>query len=174
MILLLALLACTPADRALLEVPVVVEARSGGTLVPARGVEVVLDEATVTLGALRLEEAEPLARRSLSPLAVAHAHPGHDAPGTIGGELLGTWTVDLLAEGTLLGSAAVYEGDFEGARLELPGPPGAAVAGTATVDGVERPFRIEVAPAREVTTIPFPETVVAPGPARLALGRRFP
>lgn len=148
--LMLAVSGCTVADRALVEIPV----RVGGTGALPPGVT--LTEATVTFSDLRLEEppASTAWLERLSGVSAAYAHPGHDYPGDVAGELLGTFTVDLLAADASLGVAPCYEGTFATGRV--------AVAGTVAVlagehDGAS--FRFEVAAEQEIIGIPFAVTL---------------
>lgn len=184
------LLACAE-DRALLTVPVSFEG-SPADVAPVDGVTVALTEATVTLSDLRLEGPDALAQRGgggekqgppsrrsgsvasqgapVSWIArlvpAAAAHPGHDFAGDVAGELLGMWTLDLLADNTL-GDAACYDGEYATGRVSILSP--AVFAGTAIVDGVATPFRFEVAPDQEITGLPF-VTTFAGSPRTIVLG----
>ncbi|MCB9778557.1 MAG: hypothetical protein H6742_08355 [Alphaproteobacteria bacterium] len=152
--MLLLLLATACADTpALVDVPV----RLGGASdeIPLDGdVLLVLDRAEWTLSDLRLEGPQQTAR--LAPpgpawwLGVARAHPGHEEAGAVEGELLGTWTVDLLDGAVDLGVASVYEGDLATGRITLPAAPGVVVEGTARVGGTSRPFALSLAPDIDV------------------------
>ncbi len=164
---------CTVDDRALLEVPVL----AGGTdaELATSGGTVVLSEASVTFSDLRLEEpsALDLASRVTNALyPAAYAHPGHDYPGDVAGELLGTFTVDLLAEDAELGSALCYEGPYATARIGLEGAVSTLVGDFVDGQGVAHPFRFEVDASQPVTGIPFVTELSAEG-APAAIELRF-
>lgn len=172
--LLLTLLACALDTRELLELPVHV-APTAPTW-EDDGVTVTLTEAVITLSDLRMEApADPVAWLP-SLTATAVAHPGHDFSGSTYGELLGSFTVDLLAADTALATtdagddaaARVYEGAFATARLFVST---AHLAGTATpLDGAPTGFAFDVTLEREVTEVPFTATLdAASPPSRLTL-----
>lgn len=160
------LLAGCAANRPLVQVPVI------ASTLPAAEIEsgdalVVLTEATVTFADLRLESPPSTARAwSFSPIAVAHAHPGHDFAGDVGGELLGTWTVDLLGDSVELGSASCYDGTYATGRLTLAPEPTVVIAGEAYVSETPIPFRFELAPDQEVTGLAFDAVIAAEDPPR--------
>jgi hypothetical protein len=149
--------------------PLTLAVRAGGTgvstLSPDGGGKVELTTFVVTFSDLRLEEpvSEGLTAR-LAPLVVpaaAWAHPGHDYPGDVAAELLGTWSVDLLAPDVALGEAAGYAGEFATARLVLGGEV-ARLEGTWTdPDGVTLPFRFVVDATQPITDLPFEATLSA-------------
>lgn len=120
----LLLIACSADNRQQLELPITAE----GAAIES----VQLDVAQVVVSDIRVEEPAAVAwRPSLIP--AAHAHPGHDMSGDTIGELLGTFTVDLLAEPTELGVATALEGELatgrvvlESVLLEGTGPEGQA------------------------------------------------
>lgn len=162
------LLSACAADRALLSAPV--------TLTPAQadfvlesGVEISLTGASLTVSSLRLESPAETAWRRRSLIPAAHAHPGHDFAGAVAGELIGTWTLDLLGESVSLGEAACYEGEYATARLEVLPEPGVQLDGTATVDGEVRDFSFSLAPDQEITGIPFAATLSADAPPSAVL-----
>lgn len=157
---LLLLLACVE-DRDLLEVPVTA-LPAEAELAPAEGVLVHLEEAMVSLGALRIDAPSELVRFSV--IRTARAHPGHGSTGGVVGELLGAQTLDLLGEATELGALMLYEGEAAEARLELLPEPAWSLAGTAEVDGELRSFSFSLAPDEEVTGVPFEHTVDAEAP----------
>ena len=164
---LLACGACT-ADRALLEIPVTI-APSADTVTTDDGVALTLTTASYTLSDLRFEypaDTTASVMRLLSPTPVAHAHPGHDFAGGVGGELLGTWTVDLLAGPIDLGAASVYDGAFGTGRLTLPEGGVVRLQGAASTADGARAFAFEVAPDAAVTGIPFQVTLDAEHPPR--------
>ncbi len=155
MTVILMALACVD-DRALLTVPVATST-SASELSPADGVTVTLTRAELTLSDLRMEGPATTALRWAPPrlIATAHAHPGHDFAGQVGGELVGTWTLDLLAAPVDLGAASCYTGAYATARLNLEPSPGVTLEGVATTLGGDVPFRFVVEPDQEVTGVPF-------------------
>lgn len=162
---LLLLLAGCAEDRELFDVPTILVG-SEPAFAPADGVQVTLDEAALTIGALRLQAPSATARRwhGVSVMPVAHAHPGHDFTGDVRGELLGPWTVDLLGDDLLLGTASCYEGPYATARMTLLPDPVALLAGTAMVGSEARTFRFELAIDQEVTGLPFDAYLDAQAP----------
>lgn len=157
--MILLLFACAQ-DRALLGIPAQLQPHTA-VVEPAPGVVLTLEEAAVAAAALTLSAPTATATRRW-PRA-AWAHPGHEQAGTLYGELLGPWTLDLLA-GQDLGDAAVYAGDYAEAQLTLSPTPAATLRGTATVDGVARPFALELAPEQRVSGLPFAYTLSAEAP----------
>jgi len=161
--------------RLAMDVPVVAGGADAADLTTSDGGTVLIEEATVTFGDLRLEQpAVTVASvlRALSPIQAAYAHPGHDYPGDVAGELLGTFTVDLLAEDAELGDAACYEGDYATGRVSLAGI-AALVAGTYTnAAGDSRPFRFEVTADQDIVAIPFETTMSLADPPE-AVSLRF-
>lgn len=156
MVSLLLLAVGCDAGHTLLERPVRVAA-SPDRVTTDDGVAITLTQASYTLADLRFERpADTTVALHWTSLFVstAHAHPGHDFAGGVGGELSGSWAVDLLAGPTELGSALIYDGPYETARLTLPG----AVQLAGTADGVA--FALELVPDQDVTGIPFEVTVV--------------
>ena len=160
--MLILLLACGAADRALLTVPVTF-AGVAPDVAPAEGVTLTLTEASVTLSDLRMENPAQTALR-VPFISAAYAHPGHDFAGGLAGELTGTWTLDLLGEDVPLGDASCYEGDYATARVSASPDPLTVLAGTATVDGTVTAFRFEVAPDQEITGLSFQTTMSADSP----------
>ncbi len=151
--------ACAPG-RTVVQVPVAF-APSSPDVVPGDGVSIALDDASVTVAHLRLESPpDPTARWRLpSLISTAVAHPGHDFAGGVSGELLGTWTLDLLGDPVPLGSATLQDGAYATARLQVEASPVLTMSGTATVDGDPIPFGLEAAIAQEITGIPFDLTL---------------
>jgi hypothetical protein len=154
--------------RVTIDVPIV----GGGTgvveLATVDGGAVTFDEVQVTFADLRLEEpaesSVASALRALSPIQAAYAHPGHDYPGDVAGELLGTFTVDVLAPDSELGVARCYEGAYATGRVTLAGAV-AAISGTYTsAAGDAWPFRFEVDADQEIAGIPFEATMSAGDP----------
>lgn len=173
--LLLAIAGCAIDDRLQLDVPI----RAGGTgvttLAAVDGGSVTLDEATVTFADVRLEEpAQTDVVAILTGYGAAWAHPGHDYPGDVAGELLGTFTVDLLAPETELGLAACYEGEYATGRVSVSGTV-AVLAGVHTDGaGLARPFRFEVPADEDVIGIPFDAHLVAGNPPEAVVLRFDP
>lgn len=136
---------CSLGSRSQVDVPV----WAGGTGLIPEGVT--LTEASVTFSDLRLEEPAAVAWLDRwSPISTAVAHPGHDYPGDVGGELLGTFTLDLLAPDVKLGDAACYTGAYATGRVSL--------AGTAAIlagEHLGEPFRFEIAADQDIVGIPF-------------------
>ena len=129
-----ALLTCTGCpggeEPALVSVPIEAVSVQPAPFTTALGYDVDLDAGVVVLGDLHFEEPKsveefhmevPVVRvlRSVLGPVKAHAHPGHDMSGDVKGELAGTYFVDLLADATLLGDGAFYEGTYETASLAL-------------------------------------------------------
>jgi hypothetical protein len=158
------LAACTVDQPALVGVPV----SAGGAWTGAAtldGVPVRLDEASVTFADLRLKAPAAPVVRFGGFGAAAWAHPGHDFAGDVVGELLGSFTVDLLGEDTPIGEATCYAGATETATIQLAGE--VRLVGVATVDGVDRPFRLIVTEDTLVDGIPFEATIAAESPSPL-------
>lgn len=151
---------CTLGSRSALGVPVV--AGAAGDAPPG----VTWTEATITFSDLRLEE-PPQATASWGLVQAAYAHPGHDYPGDVAGELLGTFTVDLLAPDVTLGTADCYTGAYATGRVALTGT-AAVLAGDR--DGA--PFRFEIAADQEIVGIPFEVTLSGDAPPE-AIALRF-
>lgn len=166
------LLAGCAEDRALLTLPVTAST-SPGEVEPAEGVAVTLTTASMTLSDLRLEAPAETARRVLPIpfVSTAYAHPGHDFAGDVGGELLGTWTLDLLGPPAELGAASCYEGSYATGRVNIEPSPAVTVEGTATTAAGDVAFRFVVEPDQEITGIPFTAELDADAPpAGIALG----
>ena len=127
------------ADRALMEVPVSLLA-SGSQVETDEGVAITLDTASATISDLRFEAPAATAWRwsGWSPIRAARAHPGHDFAGDVAGELVGTWTVDLLGDDLELGNAACYEGTYASARLTLLPDPTVLLEGVAQVEDLDQ------------------------------------
>ncbi len=169
-------LACAPEQRATVMLPVSAQGGDGGTFVLGDEVELVLEEAWITFGDLRLEEPHEVSWRSrLAPIGSAWAHPGHDFSGDTVGELLGGWTLDLLGEPLELGEATCLEGSFATARFAIAGSPAAFFAGVATLaDGSGLDFELELELDDEITGVPIGLELDAQAPpAGLAL-QAFP
>lgn len=133
--LILSLAACTAEPPRLYSVPVTADPVDGASWTTADGVAITLTEATLTFADLRLytPPAAIVAWPSLVP--TAYGHPGAALRGETAGELLGTWTVDLLDGPVQLGSASCYLGAFATASLQLTGA--LTSHGTATPAGGE-------------------------------------
>jgi hypothetical protein len=157
---------CGGPGRVLLDVPVW-GAATGPLVFDVEGGEVALDRAEVTFSDLRLEEPATdgaTARLARAVWPAAWAHPGHDYPGDVAGELLGTYTIDLSAPEVELGVAACYDGAYATGRVALSGT-AAVLEGTFTPDGgAAAPFRFEVAAEQEIVDLPFAVTMDAASP----------
>lgn len=167
--LALLLVGCA-SPRAPLSFPVV--ARGGpASFTAADGAAVTLTAASLRLADLRLEApSETTARVGPALVASAWAHPGHQDDGAVSAELLGAWTVDLLAGEAALGRADALEGPLATARLHLPGDVPAVLVGEAVVGEAARAFRFEVAPDQELAGLPLDGALdAAAPPARLVL-----
>lgn len=108
------------------------------------GYDVRLTRARMTIEGLTFTRQLMLAQRSALSwlIGTAHAHPGHDGGGQVIGELPGQFAIDWLADGRELGTAALLEGGFDGARFALVGD--VELAGIATQDGDEFPFDVTI------------------------------
>lgn len=159
----LALPACVGDTRALFDAPVTARADWGGapgTCTFDDGTAASFSTATLTLSHLRFEAPAEEAERP--------AHPGHNNFGEIIGELLGTYTVDLLSDEILLGTGAFYAGDYATARLWIPAEEGGVgftltgeTSGTAGVWPVELALPLQ----HEVSGVPFEVALDAAPPA---------
>lgn len=146
--------ACQP-DRELIDmaattraIPTEIALENGGTAT--------LTTATATFGDLVFEQpARTTALSWLSPIQTATAHPGHDFAGGVGGELLGEWTVDWLADDLSLGTAQLYEGEYATARLFLPPETHITLAGDAVIDGKTVAFDLDLVADQPITGISF-------------------
>lgn len=156
----LLLLACV-GGRALLSVPAQLNPGEA-ELNLGDGVTLTLEEATVSVDALRIDG--PTAVAGLPWVRAAYAHPGHGGSGEVMGELLGPWSLDLLGEGAALGEALIYEGEAASARLSLGATPGARLRGVAEVDGEARDFDLAFTESIEITEIPFSHVIEAEAP----------
>ena len=130
-----------------------------------------LHEATWTLSDLRLQA--PAATASLPPwhpaswTAVAWAHPGHDFAGEVWGELLDTWTLDLLGEPRELGLVQVYEGELATASLTLER---VDLQGEIDLEGQLRSFSLSLELQERVEGLPLDVDLAAQSPGALELG----
>lgn len=169
----LALGGCSIDERLMVQVPVVAGSGAEGTFAAPDGGTVTLDAATVTFADLRLEE--PPATDLLAAVyglvvPVAQAHPGHDYPGDVAGELLGEFTVDLLAPDADIGVASCYEGPYATGRVRLTA---VHLEGThVDLAGVGTPFAFDLALDDDIIGIPFVADLDAAAPPA-ALGIRF-
>ncbi len=178
----LGLTGCDTTGRAAFDVPVFAGPLSPiSSFAAGDGTMLTLDDAWISLTHLTLE-APPVEASllppvfqdlltPLSPLSVAHAHPGHDFSGDVAGELTGTFTVDLLSSAREVGTAHCYEGDYATARLVLDGAsdgtgkPIARLGGVALLtNGASVPFDFSMALYHEITGIPFVYTLNAQTP----------
>ena len=133
--LLLSLTACTAEPTRLYSVPVTADPVDGAGWTTDDGVAIALTSATVTFADLRLHT--PPADMVVWPalLPTAYAHPGAAIRGETAGELLGTWTLDLLGGPVQLGTASCYLGACATASLQLAGA--LSLRGSATPAGGE-------------------------------------
>lgn len=141
------LFGCVGEGRA--QIPLEVTAASAdGAAFEVSGAQVELTTAAIGLADLRWQE---------PPLGAARVHPGHDYDGDVAGELLGSWSVDLLADAEPLGVATCYEGRLSTGSLSIAGEPLAAhLAGRLTPPGMASlPFDFQIALDAEVHGIPF-------------------
>ena len=173
-------------EPALVSVPIEAVSVQPATFTTALNYDIEIDTGVIVLGALHFHEPKsveelhmeaPVARalrNMLGPLT-AHAHPGHDMSGDVKGELSGTYFVDLLADATLLGEAAFYEGTYETASLALhqdgldgdagldTGSPAAGhtlvLSGIANDAAGDYPFDLVVDHTQTILGIPFGTTV---------------
>ncbi len=165
----LLLAGCLEPGRASVEVPVVATPVVGSTWVDDDGRTFVLQEGHIGLTYLRMMEPSAASELALALPGpwwlpeVAVAHPGHDDAGPVGGELPGSWVIDLLAEPAELGVASLFEGDYDEAELDFLG----STLLSGTVDG--RPFRFEVEPTQTLTAISFDATITTDPPTELVL-----
>jgi hypothetical protein len=127
------------------------------------GVEVSVTAAHVGLSQIQLSV--PMQANATSVLggAQATAHPGHDLGGSVRGELLGPWELDLVngAEGIAQGQA--WEDNYERAALSFSSEPASNLQGTAMVDGREVPFDLLLANTTTIDGFPFPVQLKAGG-----------
>lgn len=108
---------------------------------------VTLTKAHIHMGTVTFYAGEPLfARvlRQLTPIALAHAHPGHYQEGDALAQLIQTRVVDLLGEPLTLGRAEGVTGEYRSASVELVGSTTAdatvELMGTATHGDTEVAF----------------------------------
>jgi hypothetical protein len=165
--LLVLVAGCAIDDRMSIEVPVQSGGVDLGPFVDEAGVTTV-DEASVTFSDLRLEEppATGLTARLGTALGgtAAYAHPGHDYPGDVAGELLGTFTVDLLGAPDELGPAVCYDGRYATARVSVAGA-FATFGGTYSPQGgAPVPFHFVVSADQDILDLPFEVTLDAAAP----------
>lgn len=164
--------ACQYESRALVDIPIEASGASEREWTLDGGGLLAIDEASVTFSDLRLEEPPAADLASLlrsAPLglwgaAPAYAHPGHDYPGDVAGELLGTFTVDLLAPAQALGAAPCYEGAYSTGRVTLSGT-ALHIAGSYTSpEGETVPLLLDVDVDQDIIGIPFDAEIAAESP----------
>lgn len=162
LILLLSLpLSCVGESPTLMQVPVIFQPLTGSQLLLPDGSTLELSEARLRLADLRLERPVESQAWHWNPLkpAQAQAHPGHEFSGNVAGELLGTYTLDLLGEPVTLGQAQLYTGTFATAQLHLPGDSQGEVLwlkGThQTLEGLLLPVELSLSLEYEVHGIAF-------------------
>ncbi|AKF06558.1 hypothetical protein DB32_003707 [Sandaracinus amylolyticus] len=116
----LAVLACAGTSGRAVVFPVVARASAPATFTTSTGWDVVLDEASVTLRALRVLAADDDALSQLLSSPVARAHGGHALERGVRAELLGPIELDALApEPTEIGIAHGSAGPARAIDLEL-------------------------------------------------------
>lgn len=166
-IVLMSILTGCSEDRKALQLPVE-HVPSAASLALEGGVTVELSAALLTVADLQLEAPAETARARTgwSLISTAHAHPGHDAAGELVGELAGSFSLDLLGEGSELGVAQCYEGELATASLTLLSEPAAVVEGTATVGTETRAFSFVLAPEQDITGITLSGELDAERPPR--------
>lgn len=154
------LVACL-VDRVLVPVPVAVVG-SVGVFEPEPGIVVRVDRAVLHAADFRFE-GPATASWSLPGLSsTAWAHPGHDFAGQVGGELLGTYTIDALTTFEELAVADCFEGIYATARFDLVGP--VEIEGVTSVDGELRSFRFTYDADEDVSGVPFEAVIEADSP----------
>lgn len=101
--------------------PLLLESDGASDLLTDSGYTVQLDQANLTLGAVRCYAGEPLFSRLWRAVAVgrAWAHPGHYQQGEALAEWLDGASVDLTAAATSLGTLAGVTGAYNSAQLLL-------------------------------------------------------
>ena len=154
-----ALGACAlPEGRGELEATVEAASVAPTEWTDADGRVIALERGEITLQDLYLHEPAATHVASFHPLDLlipsAYAHPGHDDAGSVAGEMLGRWRVDLAAGVQPLGTAALYEGAFASATLGLASEV-AFLEGTVTDEAGTRPFAFSLVPDQELTGLPF-------------------
>lgn len=160
--MILSLLACIDA-RAPVAMPVRFEGGSPDLQLEAGAIH--LDRAELEVADLRMESA-PVARWLPSLVGTATAHPGHEFAGSVRGELLGSWTLDLVGPPTDLGTAEGWEGDVATASFDA----GTLVlAGTWTGPEGSVPFDLEVEVDRPIVGVESLFSLDADEPPSLSL-----
>ncbi len=127
------------------------------------GVEVSVTAAHVGLSQIQLSV--PMQANATNVLGgpIAKAHPGHDLGGSVRGEFLGPWELDLVngAEGIAQGQA--WEDNYERAALGFSSEPASHLQGSVMMDGREVPFDLLLANASTIDGFPFPVQLKAGG-----------
>lgn len=178
----LLLLSCgEPTEAPRVELPVVVDASGLRSTTTNVGFEVEVTRARLAFGDLDFivddESSEASLLRNLSNAIVptAHAHPGHQHDGQIGGELLGHFAIDWLADdGRDLGDATLIASEYGSANftyrrgstdgLSTDDPlvgHTAIISGTASRSGESRDFTVIIdAPEdRQLVGAPFEHSI---------------
>lgn len=154
---------CGGEGRALLFIPVDFHPGESGVIYPGDEVEITLKEASISIEDIRLES--PLTASNRANPEGLMAHPGHEGSGEVGGELLGTFTLDLLGGRQALGEASVYTGTYATASLGLAASPELLLRGDAWVGERLRPFDFEVALSGRVEGMEFEGEISGDGAA---------
>ncbi|MEZ4320228.1 MAG: hypothetical protein R3F61_22305 [Myxococcota bacterium] len=131
---------------------------------------VTLERAELVAADLRLE-APPVVAWFPSLVASARAHPGHEFAGSVRGELLGEWSLDLVGGDQVLGAGQGWEGDVATARFDAHG---LILVGTWSGPDGDVPFDIALDVDRSIVGIDALLTLDASRPDGLALGVDLP
>lgn len=144
-----ALVACGEAEttgrRVVLRTRITSDATAGTPFTASSGWTITLDRALIATGTFYYYDGPPAiaARRgparwlaALSPIATAHAHPGHYDQGRTRGQMLSPSSADLLAGPAMLEDGAGVTGSLRSGSFSFGGPsagPVAAALGGETV-----------------------------------------
>lgn len=167
--MLLALFFACTEPRAPVTVPIFAGGVGEDTWVAADDTVVTLTEATALFGYPQLyapATAADVAAR-WSPLRAAHAHPGHDPSGDLTAELVGVWSVDLLAAPVSLGAAVGWEGSLQTAGFHLLSESEEETVVVqlsgyrTTAGGEETPFELQLVEDFRVYGLPLEGALVA-------------
>lgn len=122
-LLTLPLAACESREPARLEVPVRTSTSPLPPTTNSDGWEFTVSRARIVVENVEFTQlGEGHARRPRWPsllIPTAHAHPGHDAGGTVTGALQGTRLLSFPGSGNPIGTATILEGRYRGFNLTL-------------------------------------------------------